>query len=238
MISEIITATKLFILVIVTILLATLALIAALLEPKGRVYNVISKIWSNSILWISGVKVELIGTEYLQANESYVYVSNHISLFDIPVVIKAIPGQLRLVFKKELAKIPIFGWQLKLGPYILIDRQNPGKAMQSLNQAIEKIKQGVSVLLFAEGTRSKDGSIQSFKRGAFTLATRSGKKIVPLTIKGTFEILPKKKFNLRSGKVKLIIDKPIENDGNTDKISEVSLMNEVRDIIVKNYESK
>lgn len=238
MISEIITATKLFILVIVTILLAILALIAALLEPKGRIYNVVAKVWSNTILWISGVKVELIGKEHLRVDESYVYVSNHVSNFDIPVVLKAIPGQLRLVFKKELAKIPIFGWQLKLGPYILIDRQNPGRAMQSLNQAIEKIKQGVSVLLFAEGTRSKDGSIQSFKRGAFTLATRSGKKIVPVTIKGTYEILPKKKFNLRSGKVKLIINKPIEHDGNTDKISEVSLMNEVRDIIVKNYESK
>lgn len=238
MISAIITSTKLFLLVVVTILLAILALIAALIEPKGRLYNFISKVWSNTILWISGVKVELIGKEHLQADESYVYVSNHVSNFDIPVVLKAIPGQLRLIFKKELAKIPIFGWQLKLGPYILIDRQNPGKAMQSLNQAIEKIKQGVSVLLFAEGTRSKDGSIQSFKRGAFTLATRSGKKIVPVTIKGTYEILPKKKFNLRSGKVKLIIDKPIEHNGNTDKISEVSLMNEVRDIIVKNYESK
>lgn len=238
MISAIITSTKLLLLVIVTILLAILALIAALIEPKGRLYNFISKVWSNTILWISGVKVELIGKEHLRADESYVYVSNHVSNFDIPVVIKAIPGQLRLVFKKELAKIPIFGWQLKLGPYILIDRQNPSKAMQSLNQAIEKIKLGVSVLLFAEGTRSKDGSIQSFKRGAFTLATRSGKKIVPVTIKGTYEILPKKKFNLRSGKVKLIIDKPIEHDGNTDKISEVSLMNEVRDIIVKNYESK
>ncbi|MBU2446049.1 MAG: 1-acyl-sn-glycerol-3-phosphate acyltransferase [Bacteroidetes bacterium] len=238
MISAIITSTKLFLLVVVTILLAILALIVALIEPKGRLYNFISKVWSNTILWICGVKVELIGKEHLQADESYVYVSNHISNFDIPVVIKAIPGQLRLVFKKELAKIPIFGWQLKLGPYILIDRQNPSKAMQSLNQAIEKIKLGVSVLLFAEGTRSKDGSIQSFKRGAFTLATRSGKKIVPVTIKGTYEILPKKKFNLRSGKVKLIIDKPIEHDGNTDKISEVSLMNEVRDIIVKNYESK
>jgi len=236
MISGLITSIKLFTLVIITIVLAIIALITALIEPGGRLYNIVGKVWSNSILWISGVKVELIGQEHLRPNESYVYVSNHVSLFDIPVVMKAIPGQLRIVFKKELAKIPIFGWQLKLGPYILIDRQNPGKAMQSLNQAIEKIKRGVSVLLFAEGTRSKDGSIQSFKRGAFTLATRSGKKIVPVTIKGTYEILPKKKFNIKSGKVKLIIDKPIEHDGNTEKSSEVALMNEVREIIVNNYE--
>jgi len=236
MISGLITSIKLFTLVIITIVLAIIALITALIEPGGRLYNIVGKVWSNSILWISGVKVEFIGQEHLRPNESYIYVSNHVSLFDIPVVMKAIPGQLRIVFKKELAKIPIFGWQLKLGPYILIDRQNPGKAMQSLNQAIEKIKRGVSVLLFAEGTRSKDGSIQSFKRGAFTLATRSGKKIVPVTIKGTYEILPKKKFNIKSGKVKLIIDKPIEHDGNTEKSSEVALMNEVREIIVNNYE--
>ncbi|MBM4176910.1 MAG: 1-acyl-sn-glycerol-3-phosphate acyltransferase [Ignavibacteria bacterium] len=236
MISGLITSIKLFTLVVITIVLAIIALITALIEPGGRLYNIVGKVWSNSILWISGVKVEFIGQEHLRPNESYIYVSNHVSLFDIPVVMKAIPGQLRIVFKKELAKIPIFGWQLKLGPYILIDRQNPGKAMQSLNQAIEKIKRGVSVLLFAEGTRSKDGSIQSFKRGAFTLATRSGKKIVPVTIKGTYEILPKKKFNIKSGKVKLIIDKPIEHDGNTEKSSEVALMNEVREIIVNNYE--
>ncbi len=238
MISAIITSTKLIILIIITIVLAIFALIAALIEPKGRLYNFISKVWSNTILWISGIKIELIGKEHLRPDESYVYVSNHVSMYDIPVVIKAIPGQMRIVFKKELAKIPIFGWQLKLGPYILIDRQNPGKAMQSLNQAIEKIKHGVSVLLFAEGTRSKDGSIQSFKRGAFTLATRSGKKIVPVTIKGTYEILPKKKFNIKRGWVKLIFDKPIEHDGNTEKSSEVALMNNVRDVIVKNFESK
>jgi 1-acyl-sn-glycerol-3-phosphate acyltransferase len=238
MISAIVTFTKLIILVIITIVLAIIALIAALIEPKGRLYNFISKVWSNTILWVSGVKVELIGIEHLRPDESYVYVSNHVSMYDIPVVIKAIPGQMRIVFKKELAKIPIFGWQLKLGPYILIDRQNPSKAMQSLNRAIEKIKRGFSVLLFAEGTRSKDGLIQSFKRGAFTLATRSGKRIVPITIKGTYEILPKKKFNIKRGKVKLIIDEPIANDGNTDKSSELTLMNKVRDIIIKNYESK
>lgn len=236
MIGTVITSSKLILNSIVTIILAIIALIASIVEPGGKIYNFISKIWSKLILWISGVKVDKVGIENLNTNENYVFVSNHISMFDIPVVISSLPGQLRLVFKQELAKIPIFGWQLKTGPYIIIDRDNPSKAMQSLNKAIKKIKEGVSVLLFAEGTRSKDGSILPFKRGAFTLATRSGKKIVPLTINGTFNILPKKKLRINPGKVRIIIDKPIEHDGSIDKKSELALMEKVRNVILRNYE--
>lgn len=226
---------KIIAIVIETIFFAILAIIASILDRSGKIYNFLGKLWSKILLWIAGVKVEVIGLENLSPNENYVYVANHCSGFDIPVVMANIPGQLRIVFKKELTKIPIFGWQLRIGPYILIDRENPTKAMESLEIAKKKIEKGVSVLLFAEGTRSLDGNIQPFKRGAFTLATRSGKKIVPLTIKGTYEILPKKKFRISPGIVKLFIDQPIEHNGSIDKRSELDLMDKVRNIIVKNY---
>ncbi|MCR4418183.1 MAG: 1-acyl-sn-glycerol-3-phosphate acyltransferase [Ignavibacteria bacterium] len=231
------TVIKIILIVIVTIIFASLAIIASLLDRSGKVYHFLGRIWAKLLLWIAGVKVETIGLENINSNENYVYVANHCSGFDIPVVMASVPGQLRIVFKKELTKIPLFGWQLRIGPYILIDRENPTKAMESLEIAKKKIEKGASVLLFAEGTRSQDGNIQPFKRGAFTLATRSGRKIVPLTIKGTFEILPKKKFRIRPGIVKLFIDPPIEHDGSIDKKSELELMEKVRNIIVKNYYS-
>lgn len=231
------TGLKIFAIVIVTIVFASLAIVASILDRSGKVYHFLGKIWAKLLLWIAGVKVEVIGLENINSDENYVYVANHSSGFDIPVVMASIPGQLRIVFKKELTKIPLFGWQLRIGPYILIDRENPTKAMESLEIAKKKIEKGASVLLFAEGTRSRDGNIQPFKRGAFTLATRSGKKIVPLTIKGTFEILPKKKFRIKPGTVKLFVDPPIEHDGSIDKKSELELMDKVRNIIVKNYYS-
>lgn len=229
---------KLVLIIIVTIFFALVAIIFSLLDRSGKIYNFLGKTWAKLVLWIAGVKVKIIGLENINTDENYVYVANHLSGFDIPIVMASLPGQLRIVFKKELTKIPIFGWQLRIGPYILIDRENPAKAMESLEKAKKKIERGVSVLLFAEGTRSLDGNIQPFKRGAFTLATRSGKKIVPLTIKGTFEILPKKKFRIRPGEVKLFVDPPIEHNGSTDKKSELELMEKVRNIIVKNYYSE
>lgn len=228
---------KIFAITIETVVFAILAIIASIIDKSGKVYNFLGNLWAKILLWIAGVKVEIIGLENINSDENYVYVANHCSGFDIPVVLASIPGQLRIVFKKELTKIPVFGWQLKIGPYILIDRENPTKAMESLELAKKQIEKGVSVLLFAEGTRSLDGNIQPFKRGAFTLATRSGKKIIPLTIKGTFEILPKKKRRIKPGLVKLFIDKPIEHDGSTDKKSELELMDKVRNIIVQNYYS-
>lgn len=238
MIDFIKTYLKIISIVIVTIFFASLAIIVSIFDRSGKAYHWLGRRWAKILLIIAGVKVITLGLENLKSEENYVFVANHVSGFDIPVVMANIPGEIRIVFKKELTKIPVFGWQLRIGPYILIDRENPTKAMESLEKARKKIEKGASVLLFAEGTRSKDGNIQPFKRGAFTLATRSGKKIVPLTIKGTFEILPKKKFRIKPGLVKLIIDKPIEHNGQTDKKSEIELMEKVRNIIIKNYYSE
>ena len=221
----------------ITVFFAIFAIIFSLIDRSGKVYNLLGKWWAKILLWIAGVRVETIGLENVNKGENYIYVANHLSNIDIPVVMANLPGQLRIVFKKELAKIPIFGWQLRTGPYILIDRQNPTRAIKSLEIAKKKIQKGVSVLLFAEGTRSIDGNIQQFKRGAFTLATRSGKQIVPLTIKGTYEILPKKALEIKPGKVKLIIDKPINHYSSTDKKFELDLMDRVRNIIINNYYS-
>ena len=112
------------------------------------------------MLFVCGVKVRVTGLEKIDSSRNYIYVSNHASMFDIPSILAGIPGQIRIVYKKELDVIPVFGWGLKYGAYIGIDRGRGADAMRSLDEAVEKIRRGASVLLYAEGTRTTDGKLQ------------------------------------------------------------------------------
>jgi 1-acyl-sn-glycerol-3-phosphate acyltransferase len=142
-----------------------------------------------------------------------------------------------MIFKKELAKIPLFGWQLKWGPYVMIDRKDYESAMKSIEEAKEKInKIGMSVVVFAEGTRSKTGEVQPFKRGAFYLASRSGFPIIPVSISKTNKIMPKGKFRINGGNVKIHFDKPIQTNKLENKKDEIDLMEKVRAVVIQNIE--
>lgn len=192
--------------------------------------------WAIKVLKICGIKIEIIGYEFLDKSQSYIYVSNHSSLFDIPVILASVNDNVRIIYKKELEKIPIFGWGLAVSPYIAIRRADPKDALGSLEEAIQSIKDGDSVLVYPEGTRSKDGKLQSFKRGAFLLASRSGKPIIPISIIGTFEIIPKNTFYINSSTVKLIIHPPIEIK-NISSIEEKILMQRVHSIISESLQA-
>jgi 1-acyl-sn-glycerol-3-phosphate acyltransferase len=193
-----------------------------------------ARLYARTVLAVCGIKVKIKGLEHVPRTRNYIYVANHASLFDIPAVIAGIPDEIRIVYKKELEHIPFFGWGMKFGrTYIPIDRMGGHDALQSLEEAAKKIRQGASVLLFAEGTRTKDGNIQPFKRGAFNLAVRAGVPVVPLTIKGSYAILPKKSFFIQSGSITLVLDKPVEPPAANGKSSEVQLMEQVRSVIEK-----
>ena len=214
-----------------------LALITAVLLPlnyKGKIYHFFARIWSKLMLFIFGVKINVKGNENLDPKQNYIYISNHASAFDIPALIAGIPDQIRFLAKQELAKIPFWGWLLKYGGYVLIDRKNPKRAIKSINKAIEKIKSGVSVLVFPEGTRSVDGKLLPFKRGGFMLALKSKTPLVPVTIKGSNKIMRKGSININPGKIEIIIDKPVAIDGFSGKQGEIELMEKVRNIISKN----
>jgi len=156
-------------------------------------------------------------------------------MFDIPAIMAAVPTRASIVFKKELARIPFFGWCLTTGPYILIDRQNPEKAMGSIGKAKKMMaEKKVSVILFAEGTRSLTGDVQPFKRGAFYLAARVNYPIVPVSVSGTAKILPKGKLNIRPGTITISFASPIETTSVTNKKEEVELMEKVREIVILN----
>jgi 1-acyl-sn-glycerol-3-phosphate acyltransferase len=214
---------------------AAATIVAHPFDRTGRFFHWCAKTWSRFILWIFRIRVQVRGWERLASQKRCIYVANHASWMDIPVVLATIPDQIRIVFKKELTKIPVWGWALKIGHYISIDRARAKDAMGSLDRAAEKIRSGASVLLFAEGTRTKDGNLQPFKRGAFALAAKSGVPIVPLTINNSYTVLPKGSLRVRGGEVSLVLDHPIVTTGISDREGERGLREAVRSVIEKNF---
>lgn len=217
-----------------SMLFAMLELIVIAVRKNDRVFHALARGWAHSTLWMCGVKVKVRGLELVDMSRSYVYVSNHASMFDIPAILAAIPDQIRILYKKELNWIPIFGWGLKYGSYIAIDRSRGTEAMRGLEEAAAKIRNGASALLYAEGTRTLDGKLQTFRRGAFNLAVKAGVPVVPLTVNGSFKLMPKKSFVVRPGHVELVLGSPIEITG-SGKEEEMKLMEKVRAVIQENY---
>lgn len=226
---------KIAIAILWTALISVVGILTAFVDRSGRWYHRAARFWSKFTLWLFGIRVSVAGLEHLDPAKRYVYVSNHASMFDIPAIFVAIPDDIRIVLKKELTRVPLWGWALKVGPYISIDRFNAKEAMGSLDRALETIRRGASVLVFAEGTRSLDGKLQPFKRGAFALAARSGVPIVPVTINNSFNILPKGSLKIQPADIRIVVDKPIESAGVAGKEDELKLMEQVHAVLEKNF---
>jgi 1-acyl-sn-glycerol-3-phosphate acyltransferase len=203
-------------------------------DSENRIHK-IAKLWAKILLLISNTKVEVIGRENILKGQPQIFTANHQSDFDILIALAHVPGQFRWIAKKELFKIPIFGAAMKNAGYIEIDRHNHEKAMQSLDEAALRIREGKSVMSFPEGTRSRNGEIKAFKQGIFHLAIKAGVPIVPVSIVGRGQIMPKRSLKVTPGRVKLVIGKPIDvRDYNIDNRHE--LIDRVRKIIIKNYD--
>ncbi len=226
---------KLGFIFIYTTFCSFLALFSAIFDRSNRSYFLLSKVFSKGVFIISGVRLKISGLDNIDKKKVYVFVSNHSSQFDIPAMQYAVKNRLSIIYKKELSKIPLFGWQMGLGPYIMIDRKKADSAMKSIETAQKSMSEkGMSVLLFAEGTRSKTGEVQPFKRGAFYLAARVGFPIVPVSISGADKILPKGKFKINRGMIYVNFGEPIETGNIKTKADELELMEKVREIVVKN----
>lgn len=228
---------KLILIILYTTVNSVFALLAGLLDGSHYLYSKVAKTFSWGILFIGGVKLNITGLENIDKKKAYIFVSNHSSQFDIPTVQLAIPQFASIVYKKELAKIPLFGWQLKFGPYIMVDRKKAESAAKSIEAAKKLMtNKNISILLFAEGTRSKTGEVQPFKRGAFYLASRVGFPIVPVSISGAEKILPKGKFMIKGGTINVHFEKPISTDDIKNRKDELDLMEKVREIIIAHRE--
>jgi 1-acyl-sn-glycerol-3-phosphate acyltransferase len=199
------------------------------LTKNKKSYTINATNWGSGILKIFNVALQIEGLESLKKNETYVLVSNHSSMFDIPILFKTFGGfNFIIIYKKELEKIPIFGSSLRHSPFVSINREDPRNAMGSIQTTLEQMSDNDCPIVFPEGTRSEDGKLQSFKRGAFLLASKSKKPIVPIAIIGSSDILPKGSFHVKgNSRVKVIINNPVENEKELDRISEKQLMSDV-----------
>jgi 1-acyl-sn-glycerol-3-phosphate acyltransferase len=156
-----------------------------------------------------GVKIEVRGLEHLQAGRNYIFMSNHASNLDPPILIPVIPGRCSVLVKKELFRIPVLGTGMKLAHLVPVDRSNQEAAIQSVQRAVNVLREGLHMVIYPEGTRSRDGRLLPFKKGPFHLAMDSGVAIVPVTMLGTYESWPKTRFAVRRGTATVIFHSPI-----------------------------
>ena len=205
------------------------------LDNNGDLPHKLAGVWARSILFASRIKVTVKGLPNITPNRSYIFMSNHQSNFDIPVLLAYLPVQFRWLAKAELFKIPIFGYAMLRAGYISINRSNRKSAIASLNQAAMKVRDGTSILIFPEGTRSWEHNIQPFKKGGFVMAVDTGAPIVPIILRGTRSIMTKGSWRINPDKVTLSIEKPIDTSGFTRDTKE-DLIKIVRSVICEVFE--
>ena len=221
--------------VLSTVFLGTIAIIVSFFTRSGNPVHIIARIWARGILFVSRVKVTVNGLENIDPSRSYVYMSNHQSNFDIPVLLAYLPVQFRWLAKAELFRIPIFGRAMRGAGYVKIDRFNRESAFASIDEAAAKIKNGVSVMIFPEGTRSRDGNIRPFKKGGFIMAMDAAVPIVPVILLGTWTIMEKSSLKINTGEVALNIASPIATTGYT-RDNKDNLIAAVRSVICEGFE--
>jgi 1-acyl-sn-glycerol-3-phosphate acyltransferase len=196
-----------------TALGSVLGIALRLVDSTGDRILDLARLWSQAIIKAAGVRIKVVYHGSLDPKVPYVFLANHASSLDIWAVFAAIPRRIRFVAKKQLARIPLLGWVMWAGRFIFIDRQNALAARRSIAEAGRRIRGGDSVLLFPEGTRTRDGSLGAFKKGGFHLAMSAGVPIVPIALRGTRRLMPRGSLLLRPGSIEVIVGEPIPTAG-------------------------
>jgi 1-acyl-sn-glycerol-3-phosphate acyltransferase len=192
-----------------TIVLGAASIFSSLFERRGHAAHACARAWSWLILKTTGVRVTIEGLERIEPGKTYVFVSNHQSIYDTPVVFASLPYQLRIIAKTSLAKFPVLGWHLRRGGHLFVDRQHPDRA-GILRRWRALVSEGLSLIIYAEGTRSPDGRVARFKAGSFLLAIQAGLPIVPLAVIGTRSVMPKGRLRTEPADVRLVVHDPIQ----------------------------
>jgi 1-acyl-sn-glycerol-3-phosphate acyltransferase len=197
--------------VIATIFFGSISLIVSFFDETGATQIRVARAWARALLAVAGVRVHVEGLEQIDPNGSYVFIANHASYYDTPVALAHIPVQFRFLAKRGLFQIPFLGTHLSRAGHIPVPREDPRAAVRTMQRAAEVIQQKkVSLLIFPEGGRTHDGTLQPFKEGGAYIAIRAGVPVVPLALIGTRKVLRYGSGVIQSGEVKLRILKPIE----------------------------
>lgn len=204
---------------LLTFVLGVPGIVLGLLLPdrslKGRLFRLVSKVYSRVALRLFGIRVTARGRGNIDTRRPYIFMANHTSLADSPALALAIPQPLHWVFKKELARIPIFGWALLAAGQIMVDRSDPNGARAALAAGIQGLSGNSSIIIYPEGTRSRDGRLQPLKKGGFRAAIHSGLPIVPVLVLGSRDVMPADGLRVRPGAVLVEIHPPIPTEGRT-----------------------
>lgn len=218
-----------------TLLVFLPVVLTARLDPSQRMTQYFVRLWYGIILTATGVKTRSTGLEKIRRDRSYVIISNHQSHFDILALVAELPLIVRFIAKKELRKIPIFGYAVALTRCIYVDRSDAARAVESLQEGMAALPSTISMLFFAEGTRSRDGKIGPFKKGGFRTAQVAGWPILPVVVHGSRKVLPKGELAFRPGTVEVAVLDPVPAEEVRDR-PWVEIMKEVRQQIVRQFD--
>jgi 1-acyl-sn-glycerol-3-phosphate acyltransferase len=217
-------------LLVLTILTAVFTIILSPVFPNAQFSYFPARWWGRFLCYLVFVKVKITGRVKNYPKKSYVIAANHQSIYDIFVVYGWLPMIFKWVMKAELRKIPLVGKACESAGHIFIDRKNPVAAKKSLDRAEAQLRNGVSVVVFPDGTRTYTGQMGKFKKGAFRMATDLQLPIVPVTLRGCFERLPRNGFVVTPGLIEMIIHEPVEVEGYEHE-KQPELMQKLHDII-------
>ena len=192
-----------------TIVLGAASIVSSLFDRRGHFAHRCARAWSWLILKTTGVRVDLVGLDCIVPGTTYVFVSNHQSIYDIPIIFASLPYQLRIIAKASLARFPVLGWHLRRGGHLFVDRNRPDRA-GILKRWGALVSDGLSLIIFAEGTRSWDGRVARFKAGSFLLAIQAQLPIVPLAVINSRQVMPKGRLRTEPADVRLIVHAPIQ----------------------------
>jgi len=196
-----------------TLVLGCVSLVVSFFDSTGERQQNIARLWSRMILWTVGARVQVEGLDKIDISKPQVYVVNHLSAFDIPVLYTHLPFQFRILAKKELFRYPFMGWHLHRSGQIPVVLENPKASVRSLNLAVAAIKKGNSLVIFPEGGRSPNGQLQSFMGGAFYAAVKAQVNVVPVVLVGTYEMLKMNSYHIKPGPVQMVVGAPISTAG-------------------------
>jgi 1-acyl-sn-glycerol-3-phosphate acyltransferase len=220
-----------------TLVLAIPIIAAGLLSRTGNLAFTLSKLWAHTMLTVSFVRVEIKNKEKIQKGTSYIIISNHQSHFDILALVTTLGVQYRWFIKREVLMLPLFGYGLYASRNIFIDRSDTDRAIESINKGIGRLPKGVSVMVFAEGTRSPDGQIHEFKKGGFMVAVAHKMPILPVAVSGSRQIMPKGSLVFHPGKIQVVIGDPIDTSGySIEKVGELVAI--TRRVIMENFDAQ
>jgi 1-acyl-sn-glycerol-3-phosphate acyltransferase len=199
--------------VLVTAVFGLPAILITLLRPESDATMRAGRIWSAAMLRVVGARVEYVGLERAREHLPCIFMANHQSSVDIWALVRILPAPARFVAKLSLFRVPVLGWAMSAGGFVSIDRANRASAIRSLQLAAERVRAGRPVVLFPEGTRTRDGRLQPFKKGPFHLALEAGVPIVPVAISGSWDVMPPRRFVVRPGAVKVELLPAVEVTG-------------------------